>query len=343
MTKVTVVGGGLAGLSLCQALIDNGCTAIRLVHTDDPLQASSAPLAICHPFPGRSLQPHALLEAAYSATQDLIDTWRTFAFELIQELPMLRPLQGANHDRLLRSYRQHWKHRKDPWLTIRVNETPAHLSYGPCYAVALGELRHRWLSWLEHAGVSIHTGTCTSVSTDGRTVIVDGQPLSTTVTLLCTGRQLASWLPDSSIIHEGGELGTFGVEKPLTTLISQAGLHIGPATNDTVVVGATRWEHAPTTQASAALPQLLARTQAILTEQPLRPVSAWRGVRAIYPTDRLPIAGPLPASTNTYALGAFGSKGLLWGPLAASCLARHLTHGTPIPAPLRLERIWPNP
>ena len=64
MSEAVVMGSGLAGLLVAQHLVDHGQTRVKLIEPIDTLSASNAPLAICHPFPGRSLQPSPLLEDA---------------------------------------------------------------------------------------------------------------------------------------------------------------------------------------------------------------------------------------------------------------------------------------
>jgi glycine/D-amino acid oxidase-like deaminating enzyme len=339
MTDYTIVGGGLAGLLMAQALLDSGHSSLTLIHKTDSLEASSAPLAICHPFPGRSLKPHPLLESAYKTTRAVIEQWRGFAPDLIHELPMTRPIQGANHDRLVRSYQQHWENNPAPWLQVRIEHDPDQLVYGPCFAVALGELCLRWIAQLTTAGLTIRTGTCEAITKGGQHILVDGELLHTKQVILCNGRNLGRYLPNNPLINEGGELGSFHVQHPLPQLVSQAGLHVGPLEVNTVVVGSTRWDTCPEEPPSAALPELQNKMEIILG-QTLTPLSAWRGVRAIYPTDRLPIAGKIPGYESAYALGALGSKGLLWGPLAAKALAEQLTNNTAIDEALSLNRLY---
>ena len=342
MSAITIVGGGLAGLLLAQALLDAGVDALTLIHHQDPLQASDAPLAICHPFPGRSLAPHPLLRDAYNETRRSIANWRRFAPDLVQELSMLRPLKGANFDRLLRSYDKHWRGQHDPWLTILLNEESRHLKYGPCFAIALGALRARWLKNLEDSGLTVVHGHCDAIDAQAQTLTVNEASYAFDHLVLCNGRELSKWLPPAPLIYEGGELGTFAVTQPLTTLVSQAGLHVGPRSEQEVVVGATRWETEPASPASSVLPELQERMREVLPVR-LQPVSAWRGVRAIYPVDRLPIAGEVPGHDHLSVLGAFGSKGLLWGPYAARQLAQRLAEGTPIPPAIHIDRLWSSP
>ena len=68
MKDCTIVGAGLAGLLLAEKLIEGGLKHLTLIDSKDPFCASNAPLAICHPFPGRSLKPHPLLHQAYALT-----------------------------------------------------------------------------------------------------------------------------------------------------------------------------------------------------------------------------------------------------------------------------------
>ena len=168
---------------------------------------------------------------------------------------MLRPLKGANFDRLLRSYDKHWRGQHDPWLTILLNEESRHLTYGPCFAIAwrfaLGGLKN-----LEDSGLTVVHGHCDAIDAQAQTLTVNEASYAFDHLVLCNGRELSKWLPRLRLsTKEAARAGTFAVTQPLTTLVSQAGLHVGPRSEQEVVVGATRWETEPASPASSVLPE----------------------------------------------------------------------------------------
>jgi len=336
MSDCAVVGSGLAGLLFADAWLEADGGSLCLIDATDPLRASGASLAICHPFPGRSLQPHPLLERAYGVTQRVIEGWQSWAPDLVRALPMVRPLQGANHDRLAKSYERDWANHPAPWVRVALHQEPPRLEYGPCYAVALGPLRERWIERLRAAGVAIIEDQLQRVDLHTNTLELTEDRLQATRVVLCLGQQMKHWFPALGLLNEGGELGTFGVSQPLKKLVSQAGMHLGPLGDDLVVGGSTRWERCPEVPPEAVLPKLAEQLEP-LAGQALEPLAAWRGVRSITPSDRLPIAGIVPGS-QLAVLGALGSKGLLWGPLAAEALVEELRGGEEVPEALSIRR-----
>ena len=53
----------------------------------------------------------------------------------------------------------------------------------------------------------------------------------------------------------------------------------------------------------------------------------WEGERMVTEGQRLPYAGPLPGQKNAFVLGGLGSKGMLYGPIAAKDLADQILRG----------------
>lgn len=336
MRDCVVVGSGLAGLLFAEAWLAADGGSLCLIDAPDPLRASGAPLAICHPFPGRSLQPHPILERAYAVTQRVIEGWQAWAPDLVRALPMVRPLEGANHERLRASYEREWADHPAPWVQVTLATDPPRLRYGPCFSVALGPLRRRWIERLRAAGVEIIEDQLLSLAPETNALQLTRQSLQAARVVLCLGQQMKRWFPALGLLNEGGELGTFGVSQPLENLVSQAGVHLGPLGEEQVVGGSTRWEHCPEDPPEAVLPKLAGQLEP-LAEQALEPVAAWRGVRSIAPSNRLPIAGIVPGS-QLAVLGALGSKGLLWGPLAAEALVEELRGGAVVPEALSTRR-----
>ncbi len=303
--------------------MDRNAGPLTIVEREDPWLASDAPLAICHPFPGRTLKPHPLLAGAYHETQQWMARWQEWSEDCVTEHTMVRPLATKGAQRLRASYETHWQDAQPPWGAITLNDTKQPLEYGPCYAVKLGPLREVWRNRLQDSGVTFTTDIDPKAWTGRR--------------ILCPGRGLAEWFPNLGVTVEGGELLTCEGPAP-ETLLSGGGAHLAPTSDGSVVLGATRWpadQEPPTLHAH--VDELLVRGRALWPN--LGAVNdAWRGVRAISDGERLPIAGRVPGKKDTFVLGALGAKGLLWGPLAAQCLVAHILDGTPVPHALSATR-----
>ena len=323
MIETHIMGAGFAGLLIAQELVDAGYDEIHLYDDSHPLKASNAPLALCHPFPGRSLTPHPLLFSAYTQTQRWMRRWTQWDPHFVQELPMVRPSSASGASRLYASWQRVWENQPHPTLNIsaRADKT---VTYSPCYSVRLGPLCSAWIQRLVDSGVHLHpTKVMDPFATSGQRIF-------------CTGHRLGTWFPNLKVHTEGGELGTFGTHKPLDTLISGGG-HIAPETPTSIVAGATRWTEAPTDK-QAAWP-VLKNIADRLWPHVGPPLNLWQGARCIVKSDRLPLTGAVPNCPDTYVLGAFGSKGLLWGPYAAHCLAQLIIAQTEVPLSLSTDRL----
>ena len=116
-------------------------------------------------------------------------------------------------------------------------------------------------------------------------------------------------------------------------------MHVGPCGTDRMVGGSTRWtgEPPPVRNHVPELRQQLERLWPHIEDV----VDVWQGMRAIHQTDRLPLAGPIPSRARTWVVAALGSKGLLWGPIAAKATVAHLHEAEPVPAGIGTERISP--
>ena len=329
MNEVRIIGGGLAGLLVAQHLLDQRDVQISIADHTDPMAASNAPLAICHPFPGRSLKPHPLLDEAYTDVIHWMKRWKSWIPDHVYELPMKRPCGSAGGTRLIRSWEREWRGQNPKWGTIQYDQATQSLCYEPCFAVELGQLTTVWRSRLMARGVRWVSEAPKHWLSDTDSPVI-----------LCVGRNIQHWFPALNLTHEGGELATFQSGSRLEQLISGGGFHIGPLSEHHVVVGATRWVDKPDGTPTASLPTLRLAGHSLW---PLigASVGAWRGIRCIYPSDRLPLAGPIPNHPNLWMLGALGSKGLLWGPISAKHLVQNLCGEHTIPHALSTERIAP--
>lgn len=368
-----ILGAGLAGLALAQALLEAGLPAASLTvcapaHTP---RASDSPGALLHPFPGRSLAPKPGTMAAYLRAIDWVrglpeGSWR--------ELEMIRPHRGRKLGRrLVRTYEDA---RADypPRLTHRHLDAsalealapglaPDHqggLVYGPAFCVDLGEAMAALREELAERGVTFVDGHCRRLETAGagwRAVLEDGAPLDAERVALCTGPDLPRWFPEAPLAVNGGEL-ILAAPPPaspeLRVAISGGG-HIAPTPSGRWCYGSTYLrapEGARDPRALEAFTRPEAEPLAHLTELIGRfwPAVAhatdrriWRGRRAVFLTDRQPLAGPALGHARLWVLGALGSKGLLWGAHLAERLAHAILAGAPVPAYAHTRRAGASP
>ena len=343
MTRLAIVGAGLAGSSLTHWLLQSGFEGeLTLFDAHDPMTASVGPTLLCHPFPGRSLTPHHHLQDAVATTLELLNDWKQLAPQLIRPTQMWRPLKGSNLKRLSQSHRDWWleggRHTAiNPWTknpptieTVTATDiedlpsfnTPYHaLKTAPAFAIDAGELFPIIHQHFEQYGVDIvretvdsiiHRSDCWSVETSNTLRCFDQ-------VILAFGRQTKSWFPHLDITLQSGSLMKARPTRqtPIESL-SLNGLHIGQHSDGDWVFGSTRWNNRPTPEEEKTeLIQRLKETLPFAPTMKEEDSSIWSGTRTIYGSDRMPLCGELPQHQNIFVLTALGSKGWLWGPWAA--------------------------
>ncbi len=352
MTRIAVVGAGLAGSSLTHWLLKRSSEhQITLFDSRDPLTASTGPMLLCHPFPGRSLAPHPNLPEAMRATTELLDDWKAWAPNLIRETVMWRPLKGSNLKRLSQSHTDWWtpngKHVDDnSWIdnppTIEattgedIQRVPAFqtayptLKTGPAFAIDAEKLFPIVHDRLASKGLTIHRATVHRLQqhTNGWLLHTNAGVKEFDRVVLAMGRQTKQWFPHLQITLQGGSLlKATPTSSAQIESLSLNGLHIGQHSDGDWVFGSTRWSHQPPDSAIER-EELGRRLQETLPKAPTfhkQSQRVWSGVRTIYGSDRLPLCGELPQHKNVFVLTALGSKGWLWGPWTARLLQQQVT------------------
>ena len=346
--KVAIIGAGIAGLSLCEWLLEEDCH-ISVFDSTDPFMGSDAPTVLFHPFPGRSLEVHPFLQEAVTKTITLLKKWQLLAPSLIRSSWMIRPLQGNNEHRLKNSFDRLWKNHSVDWVHLQKwsanklrQQEPLFaqscdaLAYQPSYAIDIGELRSVLLQRLLDHKVQYHPLTISSIQ-KGKSWFLPEVDQHFDKIVLAVGSNTPYWFPELRITLQGGSLLQARLTDSPKHLLSVNGLHLGRHHSGDLVIGSTRWSTPPDKHA-----QITELTERLYRELPLlptlSPIQLWSGLRCIYPSDRLPLCGQLPHCPNLYVLTALGSKGMLWGPLAAHYLRNNVCTGDEIPETFSLLR-----
>lgn len=338
-----LIGGGLAAHLLASRWEEE----LMWLRPETP-EASGVPGALMHAFPGRSLLPYPENMRAYqSSVAKLRELRAALGPDLVQELPIARPVAPGG---LGRRYRNTYRrgHPEYPellshevWEGARLRQELPALSdayeeaivYGPSFCVHMP-------SALEHMrrGRASQDARVTALAPHGAGWRADttAGPVEASRVILCVGAGLPRWFPGVPLAINGGELLVLRHEAPETLpMIVSGGGHIAPGRDGTWVAGSSYLRpedghdltKSPDTwrddaETIEAVTGLLARLIPQVREAHVEAV--WRQRRAVYLTDRLPLAGAVPGAPGLYVLGALGSKGLLWGPLLAQCLIQHL-------------------
>ena len=363
MHETAIIGGGLAALSLADRLIDAGQEpeSIAVVDAGGAERASSAPTAIFHPFPGKSLAPKPRRLRQVEATLRQIDRWqRQLQAPPIVESTMVRPLRD---DYLSERLCDSWAGESGypDWFDGRkvhreeLAEMGEHLAafesafvYRPAFAIDLDALCEMFVGRLQEAGVafrSTHVDRllrregCWELSSDGESTLRAG------TVILAVGTAIDTWFPELSMRSRGGEL--LHVDLPGEQLdhIVNAGGHVAAHPESGIVAGATYWNPANFDRRTSetARREILERCGRLYP--PLRTTDSgtiWRGVRAMF-GDHQPLVGPVETLPDFHCFGAFGSTGLLRIPLHAERFSAEFIEGTEqIPALSRPTRMRPD-
>jgi glycine/D-amino acid oxidase-like deaminating enzyme len=330
---VGIIGGGLAGILVAHACVEQGLEIAWILDDGDPLRGSGVPTGLCHPFPGRSLQVHPLLNQAVDTSTQMFSIWKKRYPKLIRETSMVRPLTGKGGERLWASYeRKYMDEAKNipSWLdisyfpetsenTFKCDRKHGNLVYSPAYAVDLAELlsEERRFFAVQH----VEKRPDRFQYTDRWHIwnhMNQEEVWKADIVVLCLGRGMNTMFPNLRLGEYGGEILLCELSENFDELYSGNGCHIGRHHSGTYVFGATRWieKRKP----------LLKESQKNLEEEigtflphvkKHKENSIWRGYRTVYHRDRLPISGRIPTLPQMYTCCALGSKGLLWGALSA--------------------------
>ena len=333
--SIGIIGAGLAGILVAQACIDEGLELAWIVDGDDSLRGSGSPTALFHPFPGRSLKLHPLLSEAVASAQRVFIRWKQRYPTWIREASMVRSFAGLGGSRVKESFERTYIRDKTTipsWLQMNIldekemaasgflcDHSAGGMVYTPAMSIDLSEViqaEQKRLS-VHHIKTPIQKMTYSQRWALGNKN--DSKFLEADIIVLCLGRGMNQWFPNLRLGEYGGELILCDLLPDFHEIYSANGRHIGRHHSGRYVFGASRWlpEQKP----------LLLEVQKELEEdvtkifpnahRKTKDTSIWRGYRAVYHRDRLPISGKIPNVSHMYTCCALGSKGLLWGALSA--------------------------
>lgn len=358
-----IIGSGLAAILMASELIERGVSPAEIVlcapHSSAP-KASDVPGALMHPLPGTTLAPKQDTMLAYDHAARCIKTWQQRYPQHVLAASMMRPDRGGRkgkrfiktYTRAHAEYHEAMTHELIERDTINARSPGMHhdaqraVLYGPTYCVALGALLPSLRQDLISLGVQHHALQVDSIRQNEQThwdvyTHDSDEPMACARrVVLAMGAGLATWFPDLEVHVNGGELAVVDAdpELALDVMISGGG-HISPMPGcapNAWVMGSTYLrpdeshseldEGAFVRDDEDAITQLREMVGTFYPPVHKAPVrQLWRGRRAVYTPDKHPLVGELQGSSGVYVLGALGSKGLLWGPLAAHQLGQLLT------------------
>lgn len=359
-SSLAILGAGLAGLSLAEALIQHGFSPANLLIADPVMPgagASGIPGALVHPLPGRSLRPKPGYGEAFAFTCAWLNALPAPLWRTTQVLRLAPNSEGR--ERMAQSLTQARREAPDHPLLNQVQTLDAEAVQAlwpglgaeqafavPARTVHLKQLISHLSSRLQQQGATFITPEQLTITAErgGWTLTTPQSSESVAQLVLTPGIALKKWFPHLHLSQVHGEVQILtqpawnGVE----VAISGSG-HLAPLPDGTWVAGATFYRADQPGSAEEARAWInhrlghLAPSWDSAQEQLL-----WHGQRTVIAPDREPVAGAVPGYTNLWVLSGLAARGLLWGPLLANYLAQTLM-GQVVnwPEAVRPERLPP--
>lgn len=338
--SIAVVGAGIAGTAVARALAERGADVV--VFAPEAPRASDVPVAVCQPVMGRRAGVSATRLRGFAAARALIGQAGDDD-ELVLARGLLRV---ATDERRAGDYER----RGDDWPP----EVARLLDANGCARLAPGLFGVRCGFWIPDA-VAVSMPTLSArlgaglprvgarvreldVDPGGATVVDErGGRARVDHVVLCAGigspALLAPWLPDApfrSVLH--GEIATLQAAAPAPIMVGETG-QVVPLPGGGVALTASQRENGepPAESGVATLRERAAALAPSLAGAAVR--SVWSG-RRLTTRDAHPLVGPVDDAGRVWTIAGLGSRGLLYGALAAQQVAAGLLEGA------ELEPLW---
>lgn len=355
-----ILGGGIAGLSMADAVLQRGKTCLLAEIKETGAGASGAPMMLINPVMGRRAKKPWEAEICYQAILNFLERVQTDTSESFYEQngvvrPALTQKIANDFERSTTTYSwpdESWIQwiPKQPFqeffpffapnyggLLIRKGITVN----GALFMKAAGE-------YLQKKGLQLKTAVKPQLDRADsywQVTLAGSKPCRSKIIVDATGfRQTESPYWHFLKLHPiKGQTATFFFDDlpELRHSVSSLGyMALNKHQPGEITVGST-YEHQfnhlePDEAGLAYLQKKLNQTLPGLLDESERH-KQWASVRTSLP-DKKPVTGAHPEQNGLYLIGALGSKGLLMGRYLAECLARYLYEKKEIPVPVSIRR-----
>lgn len=337
---VRIVGAGLAGVALADALMELGVPCQLLDRSGVAAGASGAASGLLHPLPGLRAQPGWRAREAFELALASVQRRALLQPKVIGARGVFRPSSSSQRSDFLRAARDGWAEWCEAGPPVPVPKALAReglwMAQGLVVDVPL--YLKTWVEQLQRRGLDLQLGQ-ELPQTSSQDSLSDSSEKVCTV--WCTGIDLQRMLPVPCEIVRGQALVITPTEEPLGCGVAGRA-YLAPLAQGWVV-GAT-FEHGTLEKqgdAELARRLLQQRVEELwpggkLLQQPLLQLHV--GHRLSTP-DHMPLCGRLPQ--GDWIIAGLGSKGLLHHVLLARMMAKALVAGRPELLPLEIA--WNRP
>jgi glycine/D-amino acid oxidase-like deaminating enzyme len=354
-----ILGAGIAGLSLADALVEQDYSVILLEKNDIASGASGTPGGLVNPATGRRGKKTWKAEPCYAAIHRNMEKVQEFSScSFFKNNGLLRP---ALTTKMAQKMRQEFNQTAwpDGWCDWKTEQQIKELHPGincvegglwlpVAFTVGVKAYLKAYALFLqEKAKVDIQTNVEANYHRqNGHWMIHTSKMESKSENLVFAtgfatiGHPFWDFLPLEGV---KGQVAAFKAPKSLLTFehsISSMGYIARLDKTDEFIQGSTYEHHFDDLRTGRKAEQYLrSRTQKVLPElaQNAQLAKLWAGVRVNTP-DRKPVVGAHPKIKNLHLFTGLGSKGLMFGKFLADHYAEHLKNGTSVFRQVSIQR-----
>jgi len=355
----SILGAGIAGLSLADALHELGNSVCVVEKNDIASGASGTPLGMINPATGRRATKTWRAEACHAAvTESLKKAARYADSEYYKVNGVLRPALTSKIARKMREQyeKTEWADGWCQWLTeseIKQRHPGITCVEGGLWipvgvTVDIGGYLRALASYLEDREVAVITegGDYDLERQNGAWELrLQDRTIKSSRLVFATGYDTVShpWWKELPLHPIKGQIAVFEPKKELSFEHSISSLGYIARLHPRRFVQGSTYEHdfdnlEPDEFGEEYLRKRLRRTLPEL-EAESRLVEQWAGARLSTP-NRKPAAGAHPEIANLYLFTGLGSKGLIYGKYLAILFAEHLHKDKPLLKSVALERLY---
>jgi len=353
-----IIGGGLAGITLADALSSGGAAVTVIDKNGIATGASGAPVGMADPAASRNANLFWEPVNCYSTIKRILEEVRDYTHKTFyRETPVCRP--ALSHERA-RAYqrsleRQDWPEGWCTWLSESeihgkyqgINCVEGGLWHTTGLTVAIPDFLEAYLSMLRDRGIQYKTIPDYSLLRIGSAwnFKSDALTLSTKNVIHATGSaslKSTYWsdLPNEPVKGQLLQMKPEG-DIPFDFALSGNG-YISWVHPDQLIVGST-YEHEFTHPEpdENGRKTIMRKFRQILPEIAIRVTLQhhWSAIRVSTP-NRLPVIGAHHSEPGLHLFTGLGSKGLLYSRYTAQHLANNLLNGKQIRRELDIQRIY---
>ena len=359
-TDFCILGAGLAGLSLADALSQKGFATTVIDKGNIAAGASGTPGGLVNPATGRRAKKSWKAEQCYTAIASNLEKVRPYSeTTFFRKNGLLRP---ALLEKMARKMHAQYKQTSWPegWCQWKSENEIKEIHPGiTCVdgglwlpiglTVDVGKYLTAYAEYLKAGGTSffLNQDPVYISPDDYRKVALKDITITTQHLVFATGHAVATspywdWIPVNLIKGQVAKFKTSDKQLSFDHSISSLGYMARLDDPQTLVQGST-YEHdfehlKPDNQGEEYLRKRLRRTLPDLADN-VKTVDQWAGVRTSTPNYK-PILGRHPVHKKMHLFAGLGSKGLLYGKFLADRYAEHLTDRTKLHPEISINRFW---